>query len=535
MSNANGHQGGQQGNQMHATDNDLNSGLMLVFGGFFLYILLMILIKYLALISTYIFYPFAMPVFAFAKNGIMAGLIVLIYSVVAFAIAIYFKIAKGKIKWSAFSYGVFWLFVAAGEMLFFKNSAGQVSTPMTAHISKFCNPQDTGVLYLLSCRNTMADIEAIPMVFIILSALVPNIAYGLSGILHVVGNFTGLSKHPKSAAKRKISNVNDLINTVAPYQPHLLIYKSLDPNLVDYNSGQLRFMDSPRRFCFEHDLVNGFTRRPSKYDPSTYKKFNDIDLQDKNLQFQLAEDDDYVPRLDNTKFEEVMMQSLGEVFTSVEALTPTQTAILGIALPLTCRADLNMSEDEAKAILKQTVRQCDEIFKWVAVDINTKHKVNLGFAAYPKLDEFREIIKKWMQHDTAKAIFANHAYTHTIILRCLTDAKKLGVFQPSTLRWLMFYDRSLFAVVQNESRPSVFAENAATSSHYYVELKAKKRIYQPKLQIAYNGFMDNLRQYRYSEKKIKAWELYKQTGDASAMMKEKMVSENFKYGNTDND
>ena len=136
-----------------------------------------------------------------------------------------------------------------------------------------------------------------------------------------------------------------------------------------------------------------------------------------------------------------------------------------------------------------------------------------------------------MEHDTAKDIFLNHAYTHTIILRCLTDAKKLGVFQPSTLRWLMFYDRPLLAVVQNESRPSVFAENAATSSHYYVELKAKKRIYKPKLQIAYDGFMDNLRQYKYSKKKVQAWELYKQTGDASAMIREKMVSENFKYGN----
>lgn len=531
MSNGSGHQGGQGNQGMYASDNDLNMGMMFMVGGFFIYILSIILIKYLALISTYIFYPFAMPVFVFASGGLSAGIIVLIYSLISFAIAGFFKVVKGKVRWSAFCYGVFWLFVAAGEMLFFKSTAGQVSTPLTAHITKFCNPQDTGILYFLSCRNTMQDIEAIPMVFIILTALLPNMVYGLSAILNIMGNFFGLSKHPKSAAKRRIGNVDALINTVAPYQPHLLIYRDLDPNLIDYNSGQLRFMDSPRRFCFENDLVNGFTRRPSKYDPSTYKKFNEVDMKDKNLQFTLTDEDDYVPRLDNAKFEEVMMQSLGEVFTSVDALTPTQTAILAIALPLTCRADLNMSEKEAKAILNQTVQQCDDIFKWVAVDIKTKHKVNLGFGAYPKLNEFRDIIKKWMEHDTAKDIFLNHAYTHTIILRCLTDAKKLGVFQPSTLRWLMFYDRPLFAVVQNESRPSVFAENAATSSHYYVELKAKKRIYKPKLQIAYDGFMDNLRQYKYSKKKVQAWELYKQTGDASAMIREKMVSENFKYGN----
>lgn len=523
--------GQQQTQGQYASENDASIGLMFGLGGFFLYILFLILIKYLAVISPYFYYPFTMPVYAFAQSGFTAFTVVMIYSLIAFMIGFIPKFFGKKIRWGGVTYGVFWLFVASGELLFFKtNEMGQVVSPLTAHVSKFCNPAENGILYIASCQNGVDDMQGYSSLSIILAALVPNMVYGLTAIINTISNYRSLMKHPKSLAKRRIADVDALINTVAPHQPHLLIYKDIDPNRIDHNSGQLRLMDTPRRFCFENNLISGFVKRPSKYNPSSYKTFNEPDAIDKNLQFTLADEEDLVPKLDIDRFEEVMMQSLGEVFTSTDALSPTQTVVLGIALSLTCRADLNMSEDDAKKILKNTERQCDEIFKWVHADLKTAHKVNLGFSAYPRLQEFRDAINEWKDHPIAKEVFNNHAYINTIILRCLTDAKKLGVFQPSTLRWLLFYDRPLFAVVQNESRPSVFAENAATSSHYYVELKAGKKIYEPKLQIAYDGIMDNLRKYQYSKKRVSAWEHYKNTGDAQLMIDEKMVSEDFKYG-----
>lgn len=521
----------QQPQGQYATENDTSVGLMFAVGGFFLYIIFLILIKYLALVSPYVFYPFAAPIYAFAGSGFSAFFIVFFYSLIAFSIGILPKFFGKKLGVGSIVYGVFWLLVAFGEFIFFKkNSMGQVSTPLTAHIGSFCNPSDNGILYILSCRNGIGDIEKIPTLSIILIALLPNVVYGLNAIISTAGNYKDLMKHPKSMAKKSIADVDALISTVAPHQPHLLIYKDFDPNTADYNSGQVRLMDTPRRYIFEHNLVNGFVKRPSKYDAGSYKKFNEPDAIDKNLAFEAVDAEDRVPRIDVSRFEEVMNQDLGEVFTSIDALTPTQTVVLAIAMSLTCRADLNMDEDEAKGLLKDVERQCNEIFIWADRDLKTAHKVNLGFAAYPKLDAFRGVIGKWMDHHIAKEVFNNHAYINTIILRCLTDAKKLGVFQPSTLRWLIFYDRPLFAVVQNESRPSVFAENAATSSHYYVELKAGKKIYQPKLQIAYDGFMDNIRSYKYTKKKVEAWELFKKTGDASKMIEAKMVSEDFKYG-----
>lgn len=519
----------QQATGPYSSQGDLNVAMMIGVGGFFVYILAVMLVKFLALISPYFFYVFAMPIYTFSSNGVVAALIVLVYAAISFGIAFYAKATKGKIMWSAAAYGVFWTIAAVGEFLFFKISNGSVSTPLTSHIAAFCDPMSKGIDYIATCRNTVEDVKLLSIPTVLLAVFVPNLVFGIGAIFNILSNFSKLSKHPKKLAKNHIGSVNQLINTVAPMQPHLLIYKDLDPNLVDYNSGQLRFMDSPRRFCFENDIISGFVKRPSKYDATSYKKFsNDADHLDKNLKFIPADKDDLVPVLDEKKFEEIMMRALGDVFTSIDSLTATQTAILGIVLPLTCRSDLNMTEKQAKAILKQTEKKCDDIFKWAARDIATTPQKKLDFGKYTGMQELRESIEKWMKHDIAKKIFSNHAYTNTIILRCLTDAKKLGVFQPSTLRWLMFYDRPLFAVIQNESRPSVFAENAATSSHYYVELKAGKKIYKPNLQIAYDGFMENLRMYKYPDHKVQAWEKYKRTADASDMKKEKMVSSNFK-------
>lgn len=513
----------------HSSDHDFSTALMVLIGGFMLYILLVMVIKYLALVSPYFFYIFTMPVFSLAGGRVSAFIIVMIYALICLGVAFFLKKKNGKWGTTAIAYSIFWVFVALGELVFFsRTKEGMISTPLTSHVTKFCNPENDGILYILSCQNTVDDIGAIPVILIILIATVPNIVFGLNALFVSIRNFGRLAKHPKKLAMQRIPNVDALINTVAPKQPHLQIYKDIDPNKIDWNSGQLRLMDTPRRYCFENDLIDGFVKRPSKYNASSYKDEGGT----KNTKHKLSfdENEDYVPTIDIEKFEEVMMKDLGEIYTSVDALTSTETVVLALSLSLACRGDLNMDEKEAEGVLKDVQAKCDELFIWVAKDIQTKHKVNLGFEAYPKLEEYRDLIRKWQSHPIAVEIFNNHAYVNTIILRCLTDAKKLGVFQPSSLRWLMFYDRPLFAVVQNESRPSVFAENAATSSHYEFERKAGKKIHRPMFQIAYDGFMDNLREYSYEKKVVKAWELYKDTGDASKMIELRIVSKNFKYG-----
>lgn len=521
----------QQGGGKYQHEQDLSTMLMLLFGGFFAYLLLIIIIKYLAFISPYFYYPFTMPVFAFANNRFMAGFIVLLYALLCVGLAFLAKKRKGKFSWSSVVYAVFFVFVAIGEFLFFKKTeAGQVSTPLTKHVTELCGPESDGMFYIFTCQKTVEDIGQNPISYIILIVLLPNLIYGIHSLILVARNFVNLSKHPKTKAKQRIPNVDALINLVAPKQPHLQIYKDIDPNKIDYNSGQLRLMDSPRRYCFENDLVDSFVKRPTKQNPSHFKDDTGTRHLTKQHKFVFEENVDYVPSLNVDKFEQAMTADLGEIFTSVDELTACQTIVLGLALSLSCRADLNMEEDEAEDILKEIHKKCDELFIWVAKDIHTKHKVNIGMERYPKLQEFRDMITRWDDHPIAKEIFANHAYVNTIILRCLTDAKKLGVFQPSSLRWLMFYDRKLFAVVQNESRPSVFAENAATSSHFYFELKAGVKIPRPMIQIAYDGFVDNLSEYKYQKKHVLAWRHYKKTGDASKMIEYKMVSENFKYG-----
>lgn len=520
--------------QQHNDAQELNNILMFSFGGFLLYLLLIIIIKYLAYVSPYFYYFFTMPVFAFAGGRVTAGLIVLSYALICLGIAFLAKAKKGKLNTTALAYSVFWVFIAIGEFLFFKKTeSGMISTPLTKHVEMFCNPSNDGILYIFSCQATIDDINKMPIAMIIMVILLPNFVYAIYALIQVFRNFANLAKHPKKQAKKFIPDVDSLINTVAPHQPHLQLYKDIDPNKIDWNSGQLRLMDSPRRYCFENDLVDNFVKRPSKKNPSAFKDESGTKVVNKEYKFEfedMNEKPDLVPSLDIEKFERTMVNDLGEIFTNVESLNACQVIVMGLALSLACRADLKMDEKGAKSVLNEVHKKCDEVFEWVAQDIHKKYKVKIGMERYPKLQEFRDMITRWDDHPIAKEIYANHAYVNTIILRCLTDAKKLGVFQPSSLRWLMFYDRKLFAVIQNESRPSVFAENAATSSHFFYELKAGKKIPRPMMQIAYNGFMDNLREYSYSKKEVLAWKHFKKTGDASKMIELQMVSEKFKYG-----
>ena len=141
-----------------------------------------------------------------------------------------------------------------------------------------------------------------------------------------------------------------------------------------------------------------------------------------------------------------------EVFTHVDALSPTQVAVLSLALPLACRNSEDMSDAEAITILKQTESKLDDLFKWTGVDLDITPPDQLCFGDYPNLEDLRASVAEWLNHKTAKDIIENETHTQAIILNCVAEAKKLGALQPSALRWLMFYDKALFTAIQNEDK-----------------------------------------------------------------------------------
>lgn len=141
-----------------------------------------------------------------------------------------------------------------------------------------------------------------------------------------------------------------------------------------------------------------------------------------------------------------------DVFTHVDALSPTQVAVLSLALPLVCRNSEDMSDEEAITLLKQTESKLDDIFKWTGADLDTTPSDQLCFGDYPNLEDLKTSVAESLNHKTVKDIIENESYTQAIILSCVAEAKKLGALQPSALRWLMFYDKPLFDAIQNEGK-----------------------------------------------------------------------------------
>ena len=122
---------------------------------------------------------------------------------------------------------------------------------------------------------------------------------------------------------------------------------------------------------------------------------------------------------------------------------------------------------------------------------------------HPDYDKFKiELQNKWFKHPVMQRIFQKHAYVNTIIYEVIMNARLVGVLQPSSTRWLRLYDRELFALVQNVGRPSVFAENMASVSHYYAEKRNKQRLLRPEFQAAYSGFSERLSSFLYTKEDV---------------------------------
>lgn len=537
-------------------DNELDSMILaavfLVLG----YILFAILVQYFSFIARYIYYPLVAPVwYAGETIGTTGSFLVLaFYSLFAYTIWAINKFARKKAgSMLLITYGSVFLFLALIEIV-----VGHKNSFLTSHVPLYCNPSDPkSFLYILTCQNSSADIAANGTLTLMIATIFPNLLIATPTLAELIGAFFRLPEHPKAKATT-VYNVRSLIKAEKDLYPHLLICDQIDLNEVDGKSGQLRFMDDARRLCFENDLVDGFAKRPSvqsiKFQGESMPE--DIDTSIENVA-----SDDLVPVVNPKRFEQLMLKQLGIVFSGVETLTPAQIILLAINLPRCCSYDENIAKafwmidqinrsdvpeeaevlesrfdslsvqpsnlDRAKEIEKIHVERIAEVQKWVAKDIVKAHSeedMSKGLARFPKLEEYKKDIEFWLQHEMSKSMLEQHAYVNTFLYRVLKDAKRLGVCQPSNFRWLKFYDRATWAIVQNVDRPSAFAENIATVSHYMIERKENTSVYLPMIQAAYNGLVKNINSYKYTDAMIDAWKEYHETGNKRAMFKQGMIS-----------
>jgi|GEM_PF-1194617 len=281
--------------------------------------------------------------------------------------------------------------------------------------------------------------------------------------------------HPK-AKYVKTHNIKSFINENKALYPHLRLFAGLDlinKSLTDPIYGMSK---TSRQFAYKNLLISGFQE----------------------------EEDGWLPIIDRAKVTEIFTAQLGKLWQQIDTLSSAETLLLAIALPRVAATDNRISDDTFKTVMKDS----ENMIAWCWSHFEAPEKITSDDWLRPTIDLAypREIIRKYIDADPVKVIFSRHAYVRTILWEVYTQARRLGVLPPAEMRWLRFYDRECWYVLQNIMRLAGYAEGIAPLSHYYYETKSKMPLIQPQVDKAVSGFETALQAFRYNDEKKKTYE-----------------------------
>lgn len=308
--------------------------------------------------------------------------------------------------------------------------------------------------------------------------------------------------HPNFRFRKKL-NVKQYIREKKAIYPHLRMFDALE--LADYELNDARFGMSmtARQFAYRNRLIAGW-----------------IDEADGSC----------TPTLDRVGAEGVFRLQLGALWTGFMALTPAQTMLTAIVIPRVAATNSALNDDEFKKCIKtseEMVRWCWELFvpkpgadlSWLTPEVDLTHP--------------REVIAQYIDSPPVRALLQKHAYVKTVLYAMFVAARSLGVLPPTEMRWMRFFDRDCWYMVQNFGRPGVYPEGGAAHSHFLYEIKSKECLIEPQLDKAVTGLEDALLKFRYDAADRRAYELGKDFGEILPPESDKKISINDKKEKND--
>lgn len=274
------------------------------------------------------------------------------------------------------------------------------------------------------------------------------------------------STHPKSKFA-KTHNIKTFIKENKQLYPHLKTFGDIDLISKPLDDPKFGMSLSAKQFAFKHRLIAGWKE----------------------------EEGGFMPILDRAACTDVFTKQLGALWEQVDKLKPSETLLFAIAVPRVAATDVIMTDkqfDEAMKDSNAVIEWCWSLFEAPDNPENDdwmQPKIDL---AYP-----RSMIKKYIGTDAVMKVFSAHAYVRTIMWEMFVQARRLGVLPPAEMRWLRFYDRETWYVLQNIMRQSGYAEGVSPLSHYYYEVKSKSPIVKPQIDKAVTGLEKALQSYQY--------------------------------------
>jgi intracellular multiplication protein IcmP len=212
----------------------------------------------------------------------------------------------------------------------------------------------------------------------------------------------------------------------------------------------------------------------------------------------------WAPTLNREASTRVFREQLGRLWTSSANMSPGETMLFAIACPRVAATDPSIDDKTYKQAMADSmamIRYCwaqftppeaskkskgkEEDFGWLVPDIS--------------LEEPRQVIKRYIGLASVQSIIEKHAYNRTILFAMYMHARRLGVLQPAEMRWLRFYDRPLWYVLQTIGRQAGYAEASGVLSHYLYEAKAGSPLVEPQLDKAVSGLEAALANYKFTD------------------------------------
>lgn len=216
----------------------------------------------------------------------------------------------------------------------------------------------------------------------------------------------------------------------------------------------------------------------------------------------------WAPTLDREKTAVILREQLGKHWTSSVNLSPGETLIIAIAMPRVAATDPSLDDktfEKAMQDSRDMIAYCWSKFIPVAA---TEKAENPDAWLKPEIDLAlpREVIKRYIGTKAVQSIIERHAFNRTVLFALVMQARRLGVLQPAEMRWLRFYDRALWYVVQTIGRQAPFAEAAGVLSHYLYEAKCGTGLVEPQLDKAVTGVDAAINNYKFTEDDKKKYE-----------------------------
>lgn len=272
--------------------------------------------------------------------------------------------------------------------------------------------------------------------------------------------------HPKLNFT-KTHNIKSFVKENKRLYPHLRLFSEIDLISQPLDHPVFGMSLTSRQFAYRHRLISGWKEET---------------------------DGSWTPTLDREKALQVFRVQLGRHWTKSTELSTSETLLVAIAMPRVAATDPSLDEAKFKDAMKDSedlLKWCWDQFKPPAPAKKKKGEAEVSPLAWlqPEIDlEYpRSIILKHIGHPAVRVLIEQHAYNRTIIFALFMQARRLGVLQPAEMRWMRFFDRELWYVLETIGRQAGFAEAAAVLSHYLYESKSGAALAEPQLDKAING------------------------------------------------